>query len=322
MARHGLRAIRLRPFNHIGPGQSDRFALASFVAQIVNIESGRQEPVLSVGNLDAKRDFLDVRDVASAYLKAMVAANLDEAAVLDIASGDARRIGDILESAAQTREGRHQGRARSGAPARGRHSDRCGRFRARSRLPRLGTENPLRADFGRHAPGAARKISLLTLIELPDSDLYRGYSRRPDGRARLWPLAAPSGRPRRSGSGFGYARGDSMGTIVAASARRRSPGKRRWPSSHEFLEEPDNSLFDFMRPWPLSKAMVSRRMRSQLRFAEGNGRPSVTSPAGTHAAIDAASGEAALAAFEASHGADRPPVTGPRRMLVDGWPLG
>ena len=115
---------------------------------------------------------------------------------------------------------------------------------------------------------------------------------------------------------------DSMGTIVAASGRRRSPGKRRWPSSHEFLEEPDNSLFDFMRPWPLSKAMVSRRMRSQLRFAEGNGRPSVTSPAGTHAAIDAASGEAALAAFEASHGADRPPVTGPRRMLVDGWPLG
>jgi GDP-4-dehydro-6-deoxy-D-mannose reductase len=98
MARHGLRAIRLRPFNHIGPGQSNRFAVASFVAQIVNIESGRQEPVLSVGNLDAKRDFLDVRDVASAYLKAMVAANLDEGAVLDIASGEARRIGDILET--------------------------------------------------------------------------------------------------------------------------------------------------------------------------------------------------------------------------------
>ena len=98
MARHGLRASRLRPFNHIGPGQSDRFALASFVAQIVNIESGRQEPVLSVGNLDAKRDFLDVRDVASAYLKAMVAANLDQGAVLDIASGEARRIGDILET--------------------------------------------------------------------------------------------------------------------------------------------------------------------------------------------------------------------------------
>jgi len=98
MARHGLRAIRLRPFNHIGPGQSDRFAVASFVAQIVNIENGRQEPVLSVGNLDAKRDFLDVRDVASAYVKAMAAANLDGGAVLNIASGEARRIGDILES--------------------------------------------------------------------------------------------------------------------------------------------------------------------------------------------------------------------------------
>ncbi len=98
MARHGLRAIRLRPFNHTGPGQSDRFAVASFVAQIVNIERGLKDPVLRVGNLDAKRDFLDVRDVVSAYVKAMEAENLNDGAVLNIASGEARPIGDVLES--------------------------------------------------------------------------------------------------------------------------------------------------------------------------------------------------------------------------------
>jgi GDP-4-dehydro-6-deoxy-D-mannose reductase len=98
LTRRGFPAIRLRPFNHIGPGQSDRFVVASFVAQIVNIESGCQEPVLRVGNLDARRDFLDVRDVVSAYVEALASEKLDEGMVLNIASGKTRRIGDILES--------------------------------------------------------------------------------------------------------------------------------------------------------------------------------------------------------------------------------
>jgi GDP-4-dehydro-6-deoxy-D-mannose reductase len=98
LTRRGLPAIRLRPFNHIGPGQSDRFVVATFIAQIVNIESGSQEPVLRVGNLDAKRDFLDVRDVVSAYVEALASEKLDEGTVLNIASGETRRIGDILES--------------------------------------------------------------------------------------------------------------------------------------------------------------------------------------------------------------------------------
>jgi GDP-4-dehydro-6-deoxy-D-mannose reductase len=98
LIRRGLPAIRLRPFNHIGPGQSDRFVVATFIAQIVNIESGSQEPVLRVGNLDAKRDFLDVRDVVSAYVEALASEKLDEGTVLNIASGETRRIGDILES--------------------------------------------------------------------------------------------------------------------------------------------------------------------------------------------------------------------------------
>ncbi len=97
MAHQGLRGIRLRPFNHTGPGQDDRFVVASFVAQIVAIERGEQEPVLRVGNLDAQRDFLDVRDVVAAYTQALASSALDNGTVLNIASGQARRIGDILE---------------------------------------------------------------------------------------------------------------------------------------------------------------------------------------------------------------------------------
>ncbi|SDR61084.1 GDP-4-dehydro-6-deoxy-D-mannose reductase [Rhizobiales bacterium GAS191] len=97
MAHQGLQAIRLRPFNHTGPGQNDRFVVASFVAQIVGIERGDQEPVLRVGNLDAQRDFLDARDIVTAYAQAMAASDLTNGTVLNIASGRARRIGDILE---------------------------------------------------------------------------------------------------------------------------------------------------------------------------------------------------------------------------------
>ena len=98
MAHEGLSAVRVRPFNHTGPGQEDRFVVPSFVAQIVNIERGRQEPVLRVGNLDAQRDFLDVRDVIAAYVLALASESLDKGTILNIASGQPRRIGDILET--------------------------------------------------------------------------------------------------------------------------------------------------------------------------------------------------------------------------------
>ena len=64
---HGLHTVRARAFNHIGPGQNTRFALPNFAAQIAAIEAGEQEPTIHVGNLDAERDFTDVRDVVRAY---------------------------------------------------------------------------------------------------------------------------------------------------------------------------------------------------------------------------------------------------------------
>ena len=64
---HQIQAIRVRPFNHIGPGQSELFVASSFARQIAMIEAGLQEPVLRHGNLEARRDFTDVRDVVRAY---------------------------------------------------------------------------------------------------------------------------------------------------------------------------------------------------------------------------------------------------------------
>jgi nucleoside-diphosphate-sugar epimerase len=95
LAVEGLEVVRLRPFNHTGPGQSADFAVPAFARQIARIEAGLQEPVLRVGALDPRRDFLDVRDVCAAYAAAISAA-LEPGAILNLASGTPRRIGDIL----------------------------------------------------------------------------------------------------------------------------------------------------------------------------------------------------------------------------------
>lgn len=98
MALRGLRVLRLRPGNHAGPGQGEGFAVAAFARQIALIEAGRQEPVMRVGALDRWRDFLDVRDVCAAYSLALrEAGRLEPGAVFNIASGTARRIGDVLQ---------------------------------------------------------------------------------------------------------------------------------------------------------------------------------------------------------------------------------
>lgn len=98
MAEAGLAVVRCRPFNHTGPGQSTDFALPAFAAQIAAAERGERDPVVRVGNLDARRDFLDVRDVVEAYLLAVTTPKLPHGIVFNIASGRARRIGDSLEA--------------------------------------------------------------------------------------------------------------------------------------------------------------------------------------------------------------------------------
>lgn len=93
--RYGLDLIRLRTFNHIGPWQKDSFVTASFAKQIAEIEAGRKPPVLMVGNLSAKRDFTDVRDVVRAYGFALEKGATGE--VYNVASGRCWSMEDVLK---------------------------------------------------------------------------------------------------------------------------------------------------------------------------------------------------------------------------------
>jgi GDP-4-dehydro-6-deoxy-D-mannose reductase len=94
-AAHKLKTIRMRPFNHSGPRQEDRYAITGFARQIARIEAGLQPPVVKVGNLQAQRDFTDVRDIVRAY---RVAAEQGEpGAVYNLGSGQPVAIQTILD---------------------------------------------------------------------------------------------------------------------------------------------------------------------------------------------------------------------------------
>ncbi len=93
---HNLPIIRVRPFNHIGPGQGASFVAPAFALQIARIERGLQEPVIHVGNLAAQRDFCDVRDVAAAYLAAITQGR--PGAVYNVCSGRAYSIQQLLDT--------------------------------------------------------------------------------------------------------------------------------------------------------------------------------------------------------------------------------
>lgn len=92
------RLIIARPFNHTGPGQDIRFVLPSLAQQIADVEAGRRAPRLELGNLEASRDFLDVRDVCAAYIAMLSAAGASgDRAVYNVASGASYRIADLVE---------------------------------------------------------------------------------------------------------------------------------------------------------------------------------------------------------------------------------
>jgi len=91
----GVDIVRVRPFTHIGPGQTSRFVAASFAQQIAEIEQGRRPPVIEVGNLEAMRDFTDVRDMVRAYELALL--NGESGAVYNIGRGSAVSIRSLLD---------------------------------------------------------------------------------------------------------------------------------------------------------------------------------------------------------------------------------
>ena len=93
---HDLPIMRARPFNHIGPGQNDRFVAPAFAKQIAAIEEGSCDAVIYVGNLKARRDFTDVRDIVRAYHMIVDGGKPGEA--YNIASGLAHSIRHLLDT--------------------------------------------------------------------------------------------------------------------------------------------------------------------------------------------------------------------------------
>jgi GDP-4-dehydro-6-deoxy-D-mannose reductase len=87
------RIICVRPFNHIGPGQSDLFVVPTIARQVVLAERGLGPNVIEFGNGDSMRDFTDVRDVVRAYVQVLLSGR--SGAVYNVGSGVPRRIGDI-----------------------------------------------------------------------------------------------------------------------------------------------------------------------------------------------------------------------------------
>jgi GDP-4-dehydro-6-deoxy-D-mannose reductase len=90
----GLDIVMARPFSHTGPGQSSDFVCSDWASQIARIEKESKDPRIKVGNIDIKRDFLDVRDVVNAYILLMEKGNTGE--VYNISSDEALSLREIL----------------------------------------------------------------------------------------------------------------------------------------------------------------------------------------------------------------------------------
>jgi GDP-4-dehydro-6-deoxy-D-mannose reductase len=94
-AQHRLPVVRVRPFNHTGPGHDSRFVIPSFARQLAEIEAGDREPLLRVGNLQVERDFSDARDMVRAYRLAVVKGDPGE--VYNLGRGRAVRLAEVID---------------------------------------------------------------------------------------------------------------------------------------------------------------------------------------------------------------------------------
>ena len=92
---YGMDVMMVRAFNHIGPNQLPVFVVADFCSQVAAIEKGQKEPVIRVGNLAAKRDFTDVRDVVRGY--GMIMLSSQSGATYNVGRGSSIAINEILQ---------------------------------------------------------------------------------------------------------------------------------------------------------------------------------------------------------------------------------
>lgn len=90
----GVRCSIVRPFNHIGPGQDSRFVASNFALQLARVAHGLTSPVLEVGNLEARRDFSDVRDIVRAYRRIATT----QSGVFNLGAGESHSIQELLDT--------------------------------------------------------------------------------------------------------------------------------------------------------------------------------------------------------------------------------
>jgi GDP-4-dehydro-6-deoxy-D-mannose reductase len=146
-ARGGRTIVILRPTNQIGPRQHPELAASAFARQIAEAESGHRAPVVRHGSLDARRDFLDVRDMADAYARAAEIAD-PGTHLFNVGTGQAVAIGEILNTLISfarvpIRTEVDPERVRSGAPAS--FALDASRFRSRTGwAPKIALETSLR----------------------------------------------------------------------------------------------------------------------------------------------------------------------------------
>jgi GDP-4-dehydro-6-deoxy-D-mannose reductase len=93
--KYKLKLLHLRPFNHFGPGQKRGFVVSDFASSIAEIELGKREPVINVGDLSSFRDFTDVRDIVKAYCL-LIESDITSG-IFNVSSGRPTQIKYILE---------------------------------------------------------------------------------------------------------------------------------------------------------------------------------------------------------------------------------
>jgi GDP-4-dehydro-6-deoxy-D-mannose reductase len=144
-ASSGLGVVCVRAFNHIGPGQSDRFVIPSIASQIARAEAGGP-PAVEVGSTEDRRDFTDVRDVVRAYLQALIMS--PSGMVFNIGSGVNHSIGEAVEILAGMAMTKVEVRPVAGRMRRGEPSETCcdaSRLRSLTGwAPAIGFETSLR----------------------------------------------------------------------------------------------------------------------------------------------------------------------------------
>ncbi len=155
----GVEVIVTRSFNHTGPRQQPAFAAPAFARQLARIEAGLDEPVLAVGNLDARRDLTDVRDVVRAY--ELLVARGRPGELYNVCSGEVRSMRELLDGL----------RARVRVPVR--IAVEPSRLRPNDAPVLAGNPSKLRADTG-WAPAIGFDRMLDDLLEF-----WRGQVRRP-----------------------------------------------------------------------------------------------------------------------------------------------